>query len=471
MEKRLSNSANSTAATLVTGFLKKKCVRDLFDDSECKILYVRASDSIRVAIENIFSRNIKSVLVFDETSNSFVSSLELADIQVFLIKQANINSVLRKYNGKKVSEILCLPEFERLTCGQVSEMFRRPFVPIDLSISLENAISELVLSDVKRLIAFGPDGQPVGVLSQSRIVFGLSSYLIASHVGQETIEQLFKFGDESDDSESFGFEVARRDGRADERDEFDLAHSPRSLPHSPHPPSHRRSGSKDEKQLRFGSLHSSGDILNNSNSQHPGPTSPLRHSSSSTSPGSHSPTMQHNRAHAEKLTLAETRCFPDTETVSSVFNYLQRKKISAVAVCDASWKLIGVVSVSDLRKVETLEVLSGGIDCELPISEFIAPVVERMREQSQPYPVIIPRTCSLAVALCNMQRYKIHQIFVCDSPVVGGNMKERCVRVITLMDIILVVHRHFIERPCEKKKKHRKSKGRRSKDKDKENRK
>jgi hypothetical protein len=66
-----------SSQSIVTAFLKKKCVRDLFDEGDGKILYVRASDSIRVAIENIFSLNIKSVLVFDEKSNSFVSSLEV----------------------------------------------------------------------------------------------------------------------------------------------------------------------------------------------------------------------------------------------------------------------------------------------------------------------------------------------------------------------------------------------------------
>jgi hypothetical protein len=353
------------------------------------------------------------------------------------------------HTGQKVSEILCLPEYECLTCGQVSETFRRSFVPIDLSISLENAIAELVLSDAKRLIAFGADTQPVGVLSESRIVFSLSSYLIASSLGHETVEQLFRIGDEENDSESLGFDEYRRE--EEEKEEETETHNLRAsqqhvaISNSPimsPPSSPSRRNSKGECRHRHGMLGLSGDLSK----------SGTRHNSASSSPSS-PPHHPRNTNGNDKLPLAETKCFPDTETVSAVFNYLQGRRISSVAVCDAAWKIVGAVSVSDLRKVETLEVLSGGIDCELPISEFIAPTVARTKALAQPYPVIVTRACTLAVVVANFQQYKIHQIFVSDSPIVTSVVRERCVRVITLMDVILLVHRHFIERH-EKKAKH-----------------
>jgi CBS domain-containing protein len=239
--------------------------------------------------------------------------------------------------GKKVSEILLLPEFEKLTCGEISKMFNRSFVPIDLSISLAIVVSEIVLTNVGRVIAFGDDG-PIGVLSQSRIVNVLNPCLSSSRYGLKSIAEL-------------------------------------------------------------------------------------------------------------NIGLSETKCFQDSVTVSHVFNYLQGKAIPTVAICDDSWKFIGVVSVSDLRKVETLEMLAGGLDCEVSLKEFLQPTILKMKSTSTQYPIIVSTIQPFSDVLEIFQKRKVHHILLADNSTASesGQLGDRVVRVITLMDVLELVYNNFIK--------------------------
>lgn len=239
-----------------------------------------------------------------------------------------------------LADILLHSEFEKFTCGQVSGTYNRNIVPIDLIISLENAINEIVLTDIPRLIAFDQTGVPVGVLSQSRIISSLSPFLINSCFSLQTVADL-------------------------------------------------------------------------------------------------------------KLGLKHISIFHDSDTISSVFSHLQHKNLNSVPVVGRDLCLVGTVSTSDLRKIETLEVLAGGVDCELYLKDFLEPTIQKMKQLGVQYPIIATRESTLSEIISNFQQCKIRQIFICEEKIPDGeHFKYRAViGVITLADILQLVQRFFIDQP------------------------
>lgn len=238
----------------------------------------------------------------------------------------------------KLADILLHSEFEKFTCGQVSSLYNRSIVPIDLFISLENAINEIVSTGVPRLIAFDHNVLPIGVLSQSRIVATVSPLLINTSFALTPISEL-------------------------------------------------------------------------------------------------------------KVGLKYTTSFHDSDTLSTVFNHLQNRNLNSVPVLGRDMFVMGMVSTSDLRKVETLDSLAGGADCEVVLRDFLEPTIEKMKKLGVQYPVMATRQSPLSEVIANFQLYKIRQIFICEEKVADGERfkYKAVVGVVTLCDILQLVQKHFID--------------------------
>jgi len=135
------------------------------------VISASSQESICSVFAKIIDNHITSVPIYDNRTKHYLGFVDIIDIASYILNHASEREI-------KESPTNALNKIGSIRCDQIANLAQRnPYTAIGSEVTVDTAIELILKYSVHRLAIIDPDGSPVTLLTQSRLVQFLAENL------------------------------------------------------------------------------------------------------------------------------------------------------------------------------------------------------------------------------------------------------------------------------------------------------